>query len=335
MNKVLSIIGPTATGKTNFALQLNEVLGSDLDFLDLISADSRQVYHGMEVGTGADMPPRFQLSTQSDYFPYPFYTSGTTRFHGVSILEPTADWSVKHFHQFAQQVLQRSWSQQGFPVLVGGTGLYHLYALNEQTAHDVPPNEEVREKAMTMTTTQLQEWLENISPENLQQLNDSDRANPRRLIRAIERALATDASTTNSASSTLAAAHLIIGLRDTKENLIERIQQRLEERIAAGMYDEVQALMSKYSDEEWQLPAFSATGYKEVRSYLEGNLTETQMKELWLRREVQYAKRQMTWWKKQPNVQWVDVSQPEWQAQAVTTITNWLALYSGYEKVRQ
>src|SRR5258708_29898680 len=83
------------------------------------------------------------------------------------------------------------------------------------------------------------------------------------------------------------------------------------------MIDEVQKLIANYSDEEWKMPAFTSTGYKEVRAYLEGTLSKEQMEELWLRRELNYAKRQITWWKKYGNAQWFDVSENDWQKSAI------------------
>ena len=98
---------------------------------------------------------------------------------------------------------------------------------------------------------------------------------------------------------------------------LKQVAQRITDRLAHGMIEEVQTLMTAYSEKEWLSPAFSATGYKEVRAYLEGRMTKEQLCELWLRREVQYAKRQLTWWKKKPRVIWFDVTQDNWRERAL------------------
>lgn len=280
---LISIVGPTATGKTQFAIAVAEKLG----ITTIISADSRQVYKGMEIGTGVDVPVL-----------------------GTSLLRPNEEWSVAHFHDFVQNTLKTA---RGPVIVVGGTGLYHRYFSSTDPQLKVAPNKVLR--AAEKDVTELQNELQKISPARLSQMNNSDRNNPRRLVRAIEIAAAQP-----SAKLPKKTSQITIGFTAPLEYIHQKIAQRVRDRLENGMIEEVQRLMADYSEEDWRKPAFSATGYKEVRAFLEDKISKEQMIELWTRREFQYAKRQITWWKKEPNVQWFDVTQDGWQKLAIEMI---------------
>ena len=309
MHTVISVVGPTATGKTAFALSLKKILQQDID---LISADSRQVYKGMEIGTGVDLNP--------DKLP-----SGV-RVHGSSFLLPTEEWSVAHFRLFARESVLRSWQQNALPVIVGGTGLYHRYLFSSDPEIDIAPNNELRERAQRMPLSELQAWAKEKNAVQFAEMNGSDRANPRRLIRLIERA---NTEVLPNESDLLPAdiQHLTIGLIDSLDHISERIAERIQERLRSGFLAEVQELMARYSDEEWKLPAFSATGFKEARAFIEEKISQDELETLWLRREVQYAKRQITWWKTARDVEWFDISQTEWQKDAEKRIIEYTNTY--------
>ncbi len=333
-NVLLSVVGPTATGKTQFALDVAQIFSDQFHVFDCISADSRQVYQGMEVGTGADIPPNFQ---KQDYdpasittFTNPYFKLNNVRIHGVSILKPDQEWSVAQFRDFAQKVMSSSWQENGLPILVGGTGLYHQHIFTQDQQIEVPPNVAVREHAERISLANLQRWLKEVDEARFESMNNSDRHNPRRLIRAIEIGLAERQTAQQRIVSRdekvneVNVNQLMIGLTDTPEHISERIQERVKSRLGQGMLDEVQRLMAQYDEKIWREPSFSATGYKEVRAYLEDKLTYQQMQELWLRREVQYAKRQLTWWKKQSGVEWFAIDSPNWKDEAVAYVKKWL-----------
>lgn len=335
---LLSIVGPTATGKTDFAFHLADLLQDQFHVFDIISADSRQVFQKMSIGTGADIPQHFELKQQDDSsltkFEYPFFAAGRIRIHGVSIQLPTVDWSVTQFRDFSQNILQAAWRENNLPILVGGTGLYHSHLFTSDQQLEVPPNESVRAHAERISLADLQRWLETLNPEKLAAMNSSDRQNPRRLIRSIEVALAKEHQKEVTPAELPVSEvnqkvqQLVIGLTDSIELISDRIKKRIAYRLAHGMLDETQKLLADYDQKTWRLPAFSATGYKEVRAYLEDTLDYQQMQELWLRREVQYAKRQLTWWKKQPGVKWFIVSETGWQKKADEVVREWVASLS-------
>ncbi len=324
---LFSIVGPTANGKTGFAFNLAEAF----DFSwNVISADSRQVYKGMEIGTGVDLPANFSKTGPDELDPFPYFQDGKLTLHGVSLCNPNEAWSLTHFRKLCQPILQKSWSDQSsVPVIVGGTGLYHRQLFNQDVQLELAPNFELRANAEALPVIELQEWLAKLDAAKLAALNNSDKQNPRRLIRAIEVAEHSKVGLqpeppSKSLIDDSEIRHLQIGLVDELENIAVKIQQRVEERLRLGMIAEVEKLLSEYSPTDWELPAFSATGYKEVRAYLADQLDLSQMKELWCRRELQYAKRQLTWWKKESGITWFHVSLPNWQENANQVVKNWL-----------
>lgn len=332
-NRVLAIVGPTATGKSGLALHLaEEICRQDKAAgVTIISADSRQVYQGMEICTGADIPDTWETTTQ-------FATSGYRHpefpifLCGIAAISPLQEWSVTHFRQYALSVVAESLSQGHVVLLVGGTGMYHEHLFSTDALLDIPPNPELRKATALLTLEQLQAEVQSQTIEGWQQMNESDRQNPRRLIRALEKAEQKEPLSSAQLPFSLAAiTHITVGLRDTPERLSERIASRVQERFQAGVVAEVEKLVATYDEVSWKLPAFSSTGCKEVRMYLDEKITIEELKELWHRRELQYAKRQLTWWKAHPYAtsvegfaaktkQWIDLSTvdpQDWQTEII------------------
>lgn len=292
--KVISIVGPTAVGKTEFALSLarQAIEHQKYSGVDLISADSRQVYKDLEVVSGADVPQDLPKEIT---------------LHGVSIITPDQDWSVSHFQQYAQPIIDYALENNRVPIVVGGTGLYHDRLFETDPQLHIGPNEEVRTKAESMSVEQLQQWLQEIDVEKFAAMNNSDQSNPRRLIRAIEVAL--DKTATRDPDARQArpefAHHIYLGITDNLDSIERRIQQRVMTRFEQGAIEEVQHLIEQYPD--WSLPAFSATGVKELKQFLDGEITQDQCLAAWTLREFQYAKRQLTWWRAK-SVRWYDIT---------------------------
>lgn len=289
---IVSVVGPTAVGKTELAFLLaQEAISSGLvKGASLISADSRQVYRGLPAITGVDKPE--QLPDSIEVF-------------GQELIEPDEEWSLSAFQKMAWEVITNAWRKGWLPIVVGGTGLYYTHLLTPEL-HDKPgPNMELREELEGMDAAALRARLAQAAPHKLATLNPSDSQNPRRLIRALEIAESSDQpiETTEIASSPLLPdSHLTFGLLDDIELIEERIIARVHKRWDQAL-KEVSALESRYSFDAGysptaKLPALSATGVKEVLAYLQGTLSKEEALELWIRRERQYAKRQLTWWKK-------------------------------------
>ncbi len=261
---VIAVVGPTATGKTNRALQIAQEKNAsgEVTGVDLISVDSRQVYQGLEILTGADLPEGFEkrqmsvnLWAKNDSLTAVRTRSSTTRSNmrssferffakygdyfanhddsmrlfGVSIIQPGDEWSVAHFQQYARAIMIESWSRKRLPILVGGTGLYHQQLFKQDDRLHAPPNNEVRKKAEQMAVGDLQKWLDEVNPERLAMMNESDRSNNRRLVRAIEISLVENAMSKESIRS---------GDRKIADERSEQQSWKMLTPILSGQHDE-------------------------------------------------------------------------------------------------
>lgn len=289
MTRSLVVIGgATATGKTDLAARWAEEFNGEL-----ISADSRQVYKSMDIGTGKDKPEGAKI-------------------WGYDLVNPDEDFSVADWVNFAWPVIKRLWAKSKLPIVVGGTGLYLKSLVEPPTSLGVKPNKKLRRELGDLGMRQLQEKLNRVAPERFRQMNWSDRNNPRRLIRAIEVANYKKGYKKETPFVERSLLNTVwVGLTAKREILEERIRQRVEKRAGVLMTREVKALMQA----DWSRPAFSATGYWEWRSYLEGKTTRQEAVEKWQRTEIQYMRRQLTWFKNMPQFTWFDISEKSWENQ--------------------
>ncbi len=328
---LLSIVGPTAVGKTDFALWLASRLDQKKKWtgFDIISADSRQVYQGLEILSGADIPAGFQLvSTHDKKSAIPVYfQKDHVRLYGVSMILPNQEWSVSHFQKMAQEVIQHAQQHQRLVMIVGGTGLYHRHLLNSDPILRIPPNKKLRNKWQKATVDELQQALRKQDSAKFESMNHSDQHNPRRLLRALEvskyqrkkpqpkagppwaeKAKSPACAGRQNPKSTL--PHRFFGLTDDLVNIEQRIQQRVQKRFKAGAVQEVATLL-QLSDLSALLQ--TATGFSEIQEYLEGKIDQDTCLATWSRKEFQYAKRQLTWWEKDSSLNWQKISHPKWR----------------------
>lgn len=314
---LLSVVGLTAAGKSSLCLWLAEQLTAEKKAkgVVLISADSRQVYQGMEVLTGADIPDEFSVQ-KSDKLPYQFYKHQSQPFslHGVSIIYPSQDWSAAHFRNMAIELIKYSWKYDYLPMVVGGTGFYHQQLFNNDPDIYVKPNADIRSEADGMNTNKLQQWLQTVSKSRWQEMNQSDRSNPRRLIRAIEVSLALQDPSPRIKTRpkfNQPDHYLQLGLKLPLKKLEPKIKQRVLHRFTHGAIQEVEELQRLDLDPSH--PAMTAAGVKPISRYLKGELTGQQVITNWTRQELQYAKRQLTWWKKYGQADWFQPDKKDWR----------------------
>lgn len=300
MQKILSIVGTTATGKTDLALYIARELISKkkYDHIDIISVDSRQIFQGLEITTGADIPKEFTKKNNLKLYIYPYWQNpqNNISLHGISIILPNQQWSISHFKEMANNIILQKDNSKKFTIIVGGTGLYHNHLTNSDTHLTIKPNTQIRKKAEKMTVTQLQNWLKELSPQRLTNMNNSDKNNPRRLIRAIEINLEKPSKEPNSHTPII---QKYIGLFNDLESITDSIKKRVEKRFENGSIEEVTNLIKNYPN---ITQAHSSMGVKEITDYLNGSTDIKTTQRLWATHELQYAKRQITWWKKQPNL---------------------------------
>lgn len=298
---LISILGPTAVGKTSFALKLArqalELVGKGeigikgeklFSGVDLISADSRQVYKGLEILSGADVPESLP---------------DKIRIHGVSILNLTDEWSVTHFKNFAINIIDNSFVNNRLPIIVGGTSLYIKHLFNRDDNLYVKPSEEIRAKASSMSVDELQKWLKSISDEKYSSMNNSDVNNPRRLVRAIEILLG-EPEVEKIKNLPDGVSNLKIGLISDLDTISKKIEKRVVERFENGAIDEVKKLNKICGESNFQ--ACTTLGSSDISSYLKKEIIKRQCLENWALHEFQYAKSQMTWLKQESGVIWLD-----------------------------
>lgn len=319
--KLISITGTTATGKTSLALFLAEKflsLNQDekQNGVCLISADSRQVYQGLEILTGADVPSNFQklkkpstsISPISDYQVY-LNNKQNIFLTGVSVIKPHQDWSTAHFRNLAIQAIKYCWSNNWLPVVVGGTGLYHQQVFNNDPQLYVKPSQKLRNKAEKFELKKLQQWLQKLDPDRYQSMNQSDKNNPRRLIRAIEITTALK----NPSKRILERPqikkpqlHYKIGLKLSENLLKEKISNRIEKRISQGAVQEVKQLLQL--NLKPAAPARQIIGVSQLAGYIQNQITLKEVKLSWAQEEIQYARRQITWFQKYLPDSWFNPS---------------------------
>ena len=272
--KTLIIAGPTATGKTNLALKIAQNIPADL-----ISADSRQVYQGLDVIPGKDVPDNFRKHKDKIQFqnqPIPIYTNGETKIYGYDVVAPNQDWSVSLFNKFCGQVIPHLWSQKRLPIVVGGTGFY-LQSLYQpiDTLH-IPPNQSLRQKLQEKSVETLQEKLKKLDPKYFASLNRSDKNNPRRLVRAIE------VAQYKRENPNQEPQQFILNKQQTKKLLLaapqevvsEHIKKRVAKRFTQDWRSELKYLQQLNLD--WSQPSATSLGYRQLSKFEEGELTKNQ-----------------------------------------------------------
>lgn len=337
MNKLIIISGPTAVGKTRVALELAKKFNGEL-----ISADSRQVYKGMDVVTGKDLGnAQFSITNSqlqqgvSRKVKKPItvgtYTIERVPVWGLDLIEPDEAFDVSTFIPFAKELTKDIWRRRKLPIIVGGTGFYIKGLLNPYETVGIPVIANLRKELEKLPVRELQQRLKEINFQKWEQMNVSDRSNPRRLVRAIEVGeykKVQSAKCQKQVAEKLYTSYLAlrtvlwIGLIMEKGQLKQKIAQRVEERVNQGAVEEIKTLLNKGYG--WDLPSMSAIGYRDLRPYLENKKTLEEAVEDWKLHEIQYAKRQLTWNKKEKQIVWFDVASKNWDNQLKLRVQKWL-----------
>jgi len=277
--------GPTASGKTDLALQLADALPCEI-----ISVDSALVYRGMDIGTAK---PCKALLAQ-----YPH--------HLIDICDPLEVYSAARFRIDALEVMQNIAKKGGIPLLVGGTPLYFkalLHGLAEMPAANPTLRAELEARAQTQSSAALHQELAQLDPPSAARLHPNDR---QRIIRALEVLHSSGQSMhhwqaqQDTAALPFRIAQLAL-IPDNRNWLHQRIAQRFEQMLKAGLIEEVRALHAR-DDLHLGLPSMRAVGYRQVWEFLDGHLSLEEMTERAIIATRQLAKRQMTWLRSWPDL---------------------------------
>lgn len=287
MSKInlITVTGPTASGKTSFAAQLAARLGSEI-----ISADSRQVYREMDLGTGKDYEDYIVDGIQIPY-------------HLIDIHQPGYKYNVYEFQQDFLEAFNDISDRGKRPMLVGGTGMYIEAVTKGYRLINVPVNESLREELNELDLDQLVAMLNEMKPELH---NTTDTNHKKRTIRAIE--IATYYQDHKEIDTTYPEINtVILGVKYDRESRRRRITARLKERLASGMIEEVEQLLKKVKPEDL---VFYGLEYKYLTHYLTGAIDRDEMEQKLEIAIHQFAKRQMTWFRKMERegtkIHWLD-----------------------------
>jgi tRNA dimethylallyltransferase len=286
--KILVIVGPTASGKTALAIALAKKYGGEI-----VSADSRQIYHGMDIGTAKIVKSK-KWKVKRRGIPN----------HLISIKNPDEDYSVAEYKRDAIRTINGILKRGHLPILVGGTGLYVKAVIDNLTIPEVKADPRLRKQLEAQIKKEglatVAEKLLSLDPEAASIV---DLKNPRRVIRALEIALKTKQpfSTSRKSGPPLYDA-IQIGIYPGKEILEKRIKKRTKEMFKNGLIKEVKTLLKKYGA---KYKAFDGIGYREVIDYLDGKISLKEAKELIDKNTIHYAKRQMTWFRKDKRIRWM------------------------------
>jgi tRNA dimethylallyltransferase len=300
--KILVIVGPTAVGKTGMAIRLADALRGEI-----ISADSRYFYQGMDIGTAKPLPGELKQ------IPH----------HLIDVTTPDKPWSLAVFQVEANRIIQEIISRGKLPILVGGTGQFVRAILEAWQVPELPPNPELRRI--------LTNWGEQIGARELHRrlimidpiaATRMDPANLRRTVRAIEVILSTGHRFSDqSKQADPSYDAFLIGLRRLHSQLYARIDERIDQMIALGLVSEVKLLLASGFTED--LPAMSAIGYREMVDYLRGYSTLAEAVVLMRRNTRKYVRRQANWFKENdPSIHWFDMD-PDPLINIIQCIEDW------------
>ena len=293
--KIIAIVGATASGKTALAIQLAKKFGGEI-----VSADSRQIYRGMDVGTAK--PPR------DKHFPFSIlnsrFSSKGIPHHFINIRDPNEGYTVAEYKRDAVRTIRAIVKRGKVPIIVGGTGLYIQAVTDNLVIPAVKPDPKLRQKLETELKRKglflFFRKLVSLDPEAAYIV---DPKNPRRIIRALEITLNTRKPFSSQRKRGESLFNVLeIGIRLPKTKLRERIEKRVDAMTNDGLFREVRQLMKEYGT---QPAAFDAIGYREAIAYLKGKLSRAEAIAAIKKNTWNYAKRQMTWFRKDKQIYWI------------------------------
>ena len=275
---VIILIGPTASGKTELAIEIADYFKTHIH-----NVDSRQIYKFMDIGTAK--PSKNQQKKIKHFL--------------IDIAEPINPINVKQFQEIAQKSIKKEIKQNNLPFLVGGSGLYMNSITKGFFVPDVPPQKALREQLEKLGQKECWELLKNCDPISTKKINSSDQI---RTIRALEVFYLTG-KPLSMQNGQNPPNWRIIELGLDRSNLKERILQRTKSMFFSGIIEETSQLISKYGSE---MPILETIGYREAKNVLKNDLTIDKAIELTTTKTIQFAKRQKTWFRNKNNPIWLN-----------------------------
>ncbi len=286
MMKIVAIVGPTAVGKTELSHRLAEKFN-----FEIVSCDSMQVYCGMDIGTAKPSPEEIEKYN----------------YHMLNIVAPDYHYSAGEYARDAEKVIEGIIKRGAIPLISGGSGLYLdalIYGISYMPKADLKFREKLKQEAIEKGTNFLHELLKEIDPSSAKKIHPNDL---KRIIRALEvyhlcgEPLSEIQKTGKAVKK---YKYLLIGLNRERDELYERVEARVDKMFDEGLVEEVKTLLDEgYSSE---LSSFQALGYKEVAQHLKGKFDLEEAKEKVKKNTRNFAKRQMTYFRKNKEIKWFD-----------------------------
>lgn len=300
------ICGPTATGKSDVGVQIAEKLNGEI-----ISADSMLVYRGMDIGTAKPTPSEMRGINH----------------HLIDIVEPDQEYNAALFQEQARAIIADIMNREKLPILVGGTGLYIRAVIDDYDFSGARGSEVYRKKLLKDAeehgAAKLHERLREIDPGAAAKLHPHD---IRRIIRALEvyKYTGTPISSFHKIDRSRKSIYnlLMFGLSLEREKLYKIIEQRVEFMIQTGLVEEVQRLLNRGVLPE--LSSMRGLGYKEIIEYLQGKRSLAQSVEILKRNTRRFAKRQMTWFRRDHRIKWLNVDQDDVPGAIINEISRFI-----------
>ena len=277
MNKVIAIVGPTASGKTKMAIEMAQKFDTEI-----ISADSRLVYKGFDIGTAKPTKEEQLL----------------VKHHMIDVVEPEYDFSVADFADGASKVISELHAKNKVPIVVGGTGLYFRILLENYDMPRVEANPQLRAELENLSNEELFEKLSNIDKISAEKIHQNNRV---RVIRALEVSLTTGKpfSSIKGVKENKYDVEWVFPEIESREILYNCINIRVDMMIEDGLVDETKNLLLKHGRIK---NLVNTIGYQEIIQYLDGNISIENAIELIKQNTRRYAKRQLTWFRRNPNL---------------------------------
>ena len=273
------ILGPTASRKSALAVKLAKKINGEI-----ISADSRQVYKGLDIGTGK--------ITRKEMGGVPHYC--------LDVVSPKKIFTVADFKKCAEKAIEKIFAKNKIPIIVGGTGLYIQAIVDNIILPEVKPNWKMRKELEKKTTEEMFKMLKKLDPERARNI---DAKNPRRLIRAIEIAKKLGKTPKLKSMSRRDLDIRQIGIKLPDEILKKNIEKRIKKMLKGGLVDEIKKL--RKSGLSWKRIYELGFEYKYPALFLQGEISKDEMLSKMLIENRQYAKRQMTWFKRDKRINWI------------------------------
>lgn len=292
MNKVIILLGPTGVGKTEVSILLAKALGTEI-----ISADSMQIYSGMDIGTAK--PSEEQRMS--------------VKHHMIDIISPSEPYSVGRYIEDVMPVIEALHRKGKIPIVAGGTGLY-IKAMTRGIFSGPSADWKLREELTLLEEGQagaLYSYLQELDPEAALRIMPAD---ARRIIRALEVCLKAQRGISEfqqKLTTPLPYEFIKIGLTRERKELYRMLEARVDKMIEAGLVDEVKKLIAIHQFTGFPIHPFTALqaiGYKEIAMYLNGEIPLEEAIRLIKRDTKRYAKRQFTWFNKEEDIHWIDIT---------------------------